>query len=83
MDQTKQRTCIAAITVQNFKSVRGECSVDFRPITFLFGPNSAGKSTVLQALQFMRELLERRNVDPDRTIAGGDSVDLGGLAVAY
>ena len=27
----------------------------------------------------MRELLERRNVDVDRTIAGGESVELGGL----
>jgi len=70
---------ITSVAVQNFKSVRGECRVDFHPITLLFGPNSAGKSTVLQALQFMRELLQRSNVDPDRTISGGESVDLGGF----
>ena len=70
---------IASVAIENFKSVRGECRIDFSPITLLFGPNSAGKSTVLQALQFMRELLERCNVDPDRTIAGGESVDLGGF----
>ncbi len=70
---------ITGITISNFKSIGGEQRIDFRPITLLFGPNSAGKSTVLQALQFMRELLERGNVDPDRTIAGGESVDLGGF----
>ena len=72
-------TGITAISVTNFKAVRSECRVEFRPITLLFGPNSAGKSTILQGLQFMRELLERRNVDADRTIGGGDSVDLGGF----
>ncbi|MFM2279322.1 MAG: hypothetical protein RLZZ444_1553, partial [Pseudomonadota bacterium] len=45
----------------------------------LFGPNSAGKSTILQSLHYLREILERRNADPDRTIAGG-LIDLGGFA---
>jgi hypothetical protein len=70
---------ITALTVENFKAVRSACRVEFKPITLLFGPNSAGKSTILQAMQFMRELLERQNADADRTIGGGDSVDLGGF----
>lgn len=70
---------ISSLTIENFKSIRSECRVDLKPITLLFGPNSAGKSTILQAMQFMRELLERLNVDADRTIGGGDSVDLGGF----
>lgn len=45
----------------------------------LFGPNSAGKSTILQSLHYLREILERRNADPDQTIAGG-LIDLGGFA---
>lgn len=45
----------------------------------LFGPNSAGKSTILQALVYLREILERRNLDPDKTILGGESLDLGGF----
>ena len=40
-------------------------------ITLLFGPNSVGKSTILQALHYLREILERSNLDPDVTIAGG------------
>ena len=52
--------------------------VELKPITLLFGPNSAGKSTILQALHYVREVLERKNVDPDMTIAGG-MLDLGGF----
>lgn len=70
---------ITSLTVENFKAVRAACRVEFKPITLLFGQNSAGKSTILQAMQLMRELLERRNVDADHTIGGGDSVDLGGF----
>ena len=42
-------------------------------------PNSAGKSTILHALHYLREILERANIDPDVTIAGG-GIDLGGFA---
>jgi hypothetical protein len=74
------QTGISAITIENFKAVRSKCRIEFRPITLLFGPNSAGKSTILQALQFMREILERRNVNPDKTMDGGENMDLGGFA---
>ena len=45
----------------------------------LFGANSAGKSSVLQALQYVREILERQNANADRTLQGGEAVDLGGF----
>jgi hypothetical protein len=45
----------------------------------LFGANSAGKSSVLQALQYVREILDRQNVNADRTLQGGEAVDLGGF----
>ena len=48
-------------------------------MTLLFGPNSAGKSTVLHALHYLREVLERGNIDPDVTIAGG-GINLGGFS---
>ena len=67
------------IEIQNFKGIGVRQPIDLKPITLLFGPNSAGKSTILQALHYLREILERGNVDPDRTIAGG-LIDLGGFA---
>lgn len=67
------------IEIENFKGISRRQVIELRPITLLFGPNSAGKSTILQALHYLREILDRGNVDPDRTIAGG-LIDLGGFA---
>ena len=66
------------IEIENFKGIGKRQVIDLKPITLLFGPNSAGKSTILQALHYAREILERRNADPDQTIAGG-LIDLGGF----
>lgn len=66
------------IEIENFKGIGGRQTIDLKPITLLFGPNSVGKSTILQALHYLREILERGNVDPDVTIAGG-LIDLGAL----
>lgn len=70
---------IKAVTLKNFKGFSDEVRIELRPITLLFGANSAGKSSVLQALQYMREILERQNVNADRTLQGGKAVDLGGF----
>jgi predicted ATPase len=70
---------LTAIELENFKGVGKRVRVELAPITLLFGANSAGKSTILQALQYVREILERRNANPDHTIYGGDFVDLGGF----
>ena len=53
--------------------------VEFKPITLLFGNNSAGKSTVLHALCYAHEILSHRNVDVHDTEIGGDRIDLGGF----
>ena len=70
---------ITAITLENFKGIREPMTLAIRPITLLFGPNSAGKSTLLQGLHYCREVFERHNLDADHTISGGEFVDLGGF----
>lgn len=70
---------LSRIEIENFKGIGTAQVIDLKPITLLFGPNSAGKSTILQSLHYMREILERNNTDPDQTIAGG-LIDLGGFA---
>lgn len=69
---------ITGITIQNFKGIGGPLSIDISPITLLFGANSAGKSTIMHALHYAREVFERHNLDTDETIAGGKYIDLGG-----
>jgi hypothetical protein len=70
---------ITQITLENFKGVGEAVTVPLRPITLLFGANSAGKSTLLQALLYLRELLENQNPDADVLQASGDSINIGGF----
>lgn len=70
---------LKAITIENFKGIREPVRVELKPVTLLFGANSAGKSTVVQALHFAQEIFERHNVDPGRTLIGGEAINLGGF----
>ena len=70
---------LKALTLENFKGIREPVRIEFAPLTLLFGPNNAGKSTIVQALMYAREVLERNNCDAGRTELGGDVVDLGGF----
>ena len=70
---------IAAIEIENFKGIGAPVRIDLRPITLLFGRNSAGKSTIIQALCYAHEILSHRNVDVYKTELGGDQIDLGGF----
>lgn len=71
---------IHSLALENFKGIGVRQRVDFGPLTLLFGPNSAGKSTVLQALVYLHELLENGLADVDRTALGGSMLELGGFA---
>jgi len=70
---------ITRIAIENFKGIGDRIEVPIRPITLLFGPNSAGKSSIMHAIHYAREVLERHNLDADRTLTGGDCVNLGGF----
>jgi AAA15 family ATPase/GTPase len=70
---------LKALTLENFKGIRDPVRIEFAPITLLFGPNNAGMSTIIQALHYAREIFERGNTDPGRTLLGGDALDLGGF----
>ncbi len=51
-------TRITAIELENFQSIERRTRIDLKPITLLFGPNSAGKSAVFDALELLRTLLD-------------------------
>ena len=73
------RPLISHIAIENFKGIGDRVLIDLKPITLLFGPNSAGKSTILHALHYAREVFVRHNLDADQTAIGGKFVDLGGF----
>ena len=70
---------ITKVIIENFKGIRDRVEIPIKPITLLFGSNSSGKTTVLHALLYLRELLERQNADADRVMGGGNDVYLGGF----
>ncbi len=71
---------ITSLFIKNFKGIDEQgVRIDFAPITMLFGPNNAGKSTVIQALHLAREVLYNNNQDADHVEGGGDSINLGGF----
>lgn len=43
-------TSLSKVIIGGFKSIRDRVEVSIAPITFLFGPNSAGKSTLFDAI---------------------------------
>ncbi len=71
---------ITSLTIKNFKGIDEHgVRIEFAPITLLFGPNNAGKSTILHALLYAREVLTKGNADPDYLSGAGGSTNLGGF----
>jgi hypothetical protein len=71
---------LTSLQIENFKGVAARQRIEFAPLTLLFGANSAGKSSILQALLYLHELIERGAADVDRTELGGNILELGGFA---
>jgi len=70
---------ISSFTVSNFKAFGPAQTIPIKPITLIFGPNSAGKSSILHSLLFAHESLRTGSLDIRQTELGGQSVDLGGF----
>ena len=71
------------LRIENFKTIEGPVELEFGNLTFLYGPNSAGKSAVLDALNFFSEIAARdRNVFDrigalTRAGSGGSALSIG------
>lgn len=64
---------LSSIEIENFKAVCGRQCIDLRPVTLLFGPNSAGKSTIFKAIEFAQKVIS----GPRRYNIFSNSVDEG------
>ena len=55
---------ITALEIEGFHAIREPIRIELRPITLLYGANGSGKSTVIQALAYARQLLVLLAGDP-------------------
>ena len=51
---------LQSLQLENFKAFGERTRIPFAPITLIFGENSAGKSTILQALYLLKQTRESR-----------------------
>lgn len=84
MSRTSSRL-LHALRVGNFKAFADTQRIPLKPITLIFGPNSAGKSSFIHSLalaheaQFGREKRSLSRLDVHHTDVGGSAIDLGGF----
>lgn len=76
---------LTALRVGNFKAFAATQRIPLKPITLVFGPNSAGKSSFIHSLalaheaRFGRDKRGLARLDVRHTDIGGNSIDLGGF----
>jgi len=76
---------MTALRVGNFKAFSDTQRLPLKPITLIYGPNSAGKSSLVQALalahesEFGNASTEQSAPDVHQTRLGGSAIDLGGF----
>ena len=63
---------ISSISIENFKGIGEKITIPLKPITLMFGANSAGKSTILQAMMTVRSFLEKGHWEPSINCCGGE-----------
>jgi len=71
---------LTGITLENFKAFKEPQFIPIKPITLVFGPNSAGKSSIIHALAFIRHVyLTNGHCDPREVCYGQTRIILGGF----
>lgn len=72
---------ITAFTVKNFKAIGDDpVRIELRPITLLFGANSAGKSSILHALNYAYSVFIDRNPNAEYNAHSSSIFNLGGFS---
>jgi len=63
--------------LKNFKAFADAAPLLLRPITLIYGPNSAGKSSIIQSLMLLKQTLEESESPDVVLLPKGKLVDLG------
>lgn len=62
--------------IGNFKAFSGIQSLRLAPITLIYGPNSSGKSSIIQSLMMIQQTLLDKTAN-GKLVTSGDSINLG------
>lgn len=76
------RCSISEVTVKNFKAFAEKRQhMPLKPLTLVYGPNSSGKSSLLQAVALAREAVINgaSTLDAHKTQLVGQAIDIGGF----
>lgn len=65
------------MSLENFKAFGNKQVARLAPITLIYGPNSAGKSSLIQSLLLMKQTVSLAGSRTSHLIMRGDIVDLG------
>jgi predicted ATPase len=64
---------ITSITIEGFKSISQKQSIEVKPLTILAGPNSSGKSSIMQPLLLLKQTLNA-SYDPGPLMLNGPNI---------
>ena len=67
---------ITEFKIENFKSFANAQAFNLAPITLIYGPNSSGKSSLIQALMMLKQSILSRDKDGELITTGND-INLG------
>lgn len=70
---------LTGFKIGNFKAFAATQSIPIRPLTLIFGANSAGKSSIIHGLLYGSQVEAAGELDVHEIAVAGNSVDLGGF----
>lgn len=68
---------IKKVHIENFKAFSDIQEIDLKPITLLYGPNSAGKSSIIKSLLLLKQSSESTNNSDSVLLPKGKLTDVG------
>jgi AAA15 family ATPase/GTPase len=67
---------ITKYEIENFKAFAGKQTLNLAPITLIYGPNSSGKSSVIQSLMMLKQTMLSNNKNVE-LVTSAESISLG------
>ncbi|WP_311747379.1 AAA family ATPase [Proteus columbae] len=67
---------LESLEIENFKAFSNKQKLKLSPITLIYGPNSSGKSSLIQSIMMLKQSILSKNKD-GVVITSGDSIGLG------